>query len=79
MPYKVGDLVFVKTFPQSNAALGFSAKLAPRFRGPLKLVEFLSPVIVSLRDPLMAASLVLMSRTLISRAIFFNYLSWWTW
>ena len=51
VPHKVGDLVIVKTFPQSNAALGFSAKLAPRFRGPLKLVEFLTPVTVLLGDP----------------------------
>ena len=51
MPYKVGDLVFVKTFPQSNATIGFSAKPAPRFRGKLNVVEFLSPVTVLFRDP----------------------------
>ena len=52
VPYKVGVLVFVKTFPQSNSAVGLSAKLATRFRGPLKLVKFLSPVTVLLRDSL---------------------------
>ena len=51
VPYKVGDQDLLKTFPQSKANVGFSAKLAPRFRGPFKIVEFLNPVTVSLRDP----------------------------
>ena len=51
VPYKVGDLVLVKTFPQSKASMGFSAKLAPRYKGPLKVAEFLTPVTVVLRDP----------------------------
>ena len=51
VPYKVGDLVLVNTFPQSKASTGFSAKLAPRYRGPLKVVEFFTPVTVLLRDP----------------------------
>ena len=51
VPCKVGEQVLLKTFPQSKASVGFSAKPAPLFLGPFKIAEFLSPVIVSLRDP----------------------------
>lgn len=47
---KVGDSVFLKNHPLSRAADKFSAKLAPRFRGPFYIVEVLSPVSFLLED-----------------------------
>lgn len=44
----IGDLVMVKTHHLSNAADHFAAKLAPRFEGPYKVINFPSPVIVTL-------------------------------
>ncbi|KAM8707523.1 hypothetical protein ACLKA7_005067 [Drosophila subpalustris] len=41
----VGDKVWLKEHHLSNAAEGFAAKLAPRFGGPFRVVDFVSPVI----------------------------------
>lgn len=49
-PFKVGDVVFLKNHPLSNAANKFSAKLALRFLGPFWIHKFSSPVSVVLRD-----------------------------
>ena len=48
VPFSEGDLVLVKTFPQSKAVNKFSAKLSRRFEGPYKIVRFSSPVTVHL-------------------------------
>lgn len=48
--FKVGDKVFVRNFPKSNARQKFAAKLAPKFLGPLTLHKFLTPVTVELKD-----------------------------
>lgn len=50
-PYRVGDLVLVKTFPQSKKAKAFMAKLAHRWMGPLQIQRFVSPVSVALVSP----------------------------
>jgi hypothetical protein len=50
-PFKVGDLVYYKNHPISQAARGLSAKLLPRYKGPYKVNAFLTPVTVSLVDP----------------------------
>ena len=41
----------VKDLTSGFRRKGFSANLAPRYRGPLKILEFLIPVTVLLRDP----------------------------
>ena len=51
IPFSVGDRVFLRSFPISNKANAFSAKLANRFRGPFWLARFVSPVSVILVDP----------------------------
>jgi hypothetical protein len=39
-PFKVGDLVYYKNHPISQAARGLSAKLLPRYKGPYKVSAF---------------------------------------
>ena len=41
---KVGDEVFLKSHPLSNLKRKFSSKLAPKWRGPYKVIEQLSPI-----------------------------------
>ncbi|KAM8715068.1 hypothetical protein ACLKA7_002162 [Drosophila subpalustris] len=48
----VGDKVWLKEHHLSNAAEGFAAKLAPRFGGPYRVVDFVSPVICKLQSPM---------------------------
>lgn len=48
--FSVGDDVYVKNFPRSNAAARYTAKLAKKFRGPFVIVEFLTPVTILVRD-----------------------------
>lgn len=52
-PYspKIGDEVYKKEYPLSNAAKHFSAKLAPKFSGPYRIKKIISPVIVLLQIP----------------------------
>jgi hypothetical protein len=46
--FAIGQLVMVRNYPQNLAADLFSAKLALRYRGPFKIVQFLTPVTVRL-------------------------------
>ncbi|KAM8701970.1 hypothetical protein ACLKA7_001281 [Drosophila subpalustris] len=48
----VGEQVWLKEHHLSNAAEGFAAKLAPRFGGPYRVVDFVSPVICKLQSPM---------------------------
>ena len=41
---KIGDNVLLKSHPLSNLKKNFSAKLAPKWRGPYKVLSQLSPV-----------------------------------
>lgn len=41
--YPVGDLVWVRSHPQSKASEHFSSKLAPRWTGPVQTVKRLGP------------------------------------
>lgn len=47
---KVGELVWLRQYAQSNAAENQEAKLAPKYDGPYKVVKFTSPVIVKLKE-----------------------------
>lgn len=51
VPFKLGDVVLCRVFPQSSAAQGFSAKLARKWSEPLVVAKFVSPVTVLLADP----------------------------
>nr|XP_043069503.1 uncharacterized protein LOC122322127 [Drosophila bipectinata] len=44
-----GPALWAKEHHLSKAAEGFAAKLAPRYNGPYTVVDFVSPVIVTLR------------------------------
>lgn len=44
----VGDLVYKRDHPQSNAMQGYAAKLAPIFSGPFRVHNYVSPTIVEL-------------------------------
>ena len=46
----VGDHVMVKTHPKSDAKKVFSAKLAPRWKGPFVVKELLTPVNLKLQS-----------------------------
>lgn len=46
---QVGQYVFRKEHTLSNAARNFSAKLAPKYAGPCKVLKVLSPNIVQLQ------------------------------
>lgn len=49
--YQIGDLVYLRNFQAASKATEHKAKkLLPRFRGPLKIIEFLTPVTVRLKD-----------------------------
>jgi hypothetical protein len=50
-PYSTGQKVMVRNYPQNRAAHSFSAKLAPRYRGPYTTAEFTTPVSVKLLNP----------------------------
>ena len=47
---KVGDRVMLRSHPLSNLRKNFSAKLAPKWRGPYSVKESLSPVNVRICD-----------------------------
>jgi transposase InsO family protein len=49
--FVVGDLVYYKNHPISSAEKHIAAKLMPRFKGPYKIQEYLTPVTVRLSDP----------------------------
>jgi hypothetical protein len=51
VPFAVGDLVYYKNHPISNAAQKRSAKLLPRWKGPYRILDFLTPVTVRLVHP----------------------------
>lgn len=51
VPFKVGDSVLVRLFPQSSVARGFTSKLAQHWSKPLTVASFTSPVSVRLLDP----------------------------
>ncbi len=42
--FQVGDVVWVRTHPQSRADEGFMAKLSARWKGPAKVVKCLGPI-----------------------------------
>ncbi|KAF5887895.1 Transposon Ty3-I Gag-Pol poly, partial [Clarias magur] len=42
--YNVGDLVWVRAFPQSRAEDSHMAKLAPKWKGPAKILKALNKV-----------------------------------
>lgn len=49
--YRVGDVVFLRNFQAvSNAGEHKAKKLLPRFRGPFRIMEFLTPVTLRIRD-----------------------------
>uniref|UniRef100_A0A8D8SFS8 Tf2-1-like SH3-like domain-containing protein n=1 Tax=Cacopsylla melanoneura TaxID=428564 RepID=A0A8D8SFS8_9HEMI len=48
--YEIGDLVLRRNFKLSSAAQNYSAKLAPTYVGPFRIVEKLSHVIYVLED-----------------------------
>lgn len=48
--FHLGDLVWRKNYVLSDAAKGFSAKLAPKFSGPFKIIEKLSDRVFKLDD-----------------------------
>lgn len=50
-PYKIGDIVWCKTHPKSSAIDKRAAKLMPRYSGPFRIFDFLTPVTVSLGNP----------------------------
>lgn len=43
---EINEIVYKREFHQSKASEGFAAKLAPSFRGPFRVVSFISPSIV---------------------------------
>jgi transposase InsO family protein len=49
-PFQVGDVVYCKNHPISDAGRKISAKLLPRWKGPFKIDAFLTPVTVRLVD-----------------------------
>lgn len=51
IPYKIGDLVWLKTHILSNKANKISQKLSYRWRGPYVIERWLSPVTAGLHDP----------------------------
>ncbi|XP_061395478.1 uncharacterized protein LOC133331084, partial [Musca vetustissima] len=53
-PWKpmIGDLVLVRQHPLSKAVASYAAKLAPKYDGTYEVLNFVSPVIVRVRDSL---------------------------
>lgn len=47
---QVGELVYKRNFPQSNAANAFAAKLSPLFSGPLRVFNYISPTVIELKS-----------------------------
>lgn len=45
-PYKLGQVVYIKTHYFSNKANKFSKKLALRYDGPYKILYFVTPITV---------------------------------
>jgi hypothetical protein len=50
-PFKIGELVYYKNHPISDAGRHIAAKLMPRYKGPFKIDCFLTPVTVGLVMP----------------------------
>ena len=48
--YNVGDKVWLKAHYQSDKSNYFSYKLAPKFVGPMEIIEKVSPVVYRLKD-----------------------------
>ena len=49
--YRVGDLVFMRTYPVSSKINHKAAKLCSKFEGPYQIQRFLTPVSALLADP----------------------------
>jgi hypothetical protein len=49
-PFQVGDIVYYRNHPTSNAGKREAAKLMPRFKGPFRIGKFLTPVTAELVD-----------------------------
>jgi hypothetical protein len=49
-PFRIGDLVYYKNHPISDATRRITAKLLPRYKGPFRVEAFLAPVTVQLVD-----------------------------
>lgn len=47
---KINEVVYKREFPQSKAAEGFAAKLAPNFSGPYRVKSYLSPNILEVQQ-----------------------------
>ncbi|XP_046868532.1 uncharacterized protein LOC124460985 [Drosophila willistoni] len=46
----IGSMVMLKQHVLSNANEGFNAKLAPKYKGPYKIIKFLSSNVVRLQE-----------------------------
>jgi hypothetical protein len=52
-PFKVGDLVYYRNHPISQAGRQITAKLLHRWKGPFRIDCFLIPVTAKLVEPLL--------------------------
>lgn len=45
---EIGELVYAKEHHESSAAEKFTAKLAPKYSGPFRITDFMSPTVVKI-------------------------------